>query len=307
MTIQYKNISDHLDVFDTCLDDMDRIWHERTQAEGLKSAVQEKVIKKLGKTMQGVIAFVENTPVGLYWAEINTEHYGNITIHSTDDRVCESLVQHALNEGMFNQRQMEIVQVVETDSIRKALDEAGCIQNHRERMSLWLEEGAYFNQEEPEIPVEYFLMAESYKEITAKISFDAHQISRDYYMYPEMSRLDKRIGLEEKVFDGLFGDIVEKASLLVFHDGKPIGYCLFVEVACWGFEKIPWVFDIVIAPGYDGKGIGRELFKVCLNLLTDLKYPIVGLAVTKDNYAKRLYEKLGFQHVDDFYEYIKLD
>jgi ribosomal protein S18 acetylase RimI-like enzyme len=307
VTIQFLNIAEHLDVFDRCLDEMDHIWHERTQAEGLKSAVLDKVLKELGKTIEGVIAFVDDEVAGVYWAEINTQYYGNITFHSTDASIGEALVIHALNAGIFTQRQMEIVQVIDSDVFRKSLDNAGCIKNHRERMSLWLEEGAYFNAEAPEIEVDYYLLSKEHKDITAKISFDAHQISQDYYMYPEMNQLDKRIALEDRVHKGLFGNVIDKASILVCHKGVAIGYCLFVEVACWGFEKVPWVFDIAIAPGYDGKGIGRELFKMCLNILTELKYPIVGLAVTKNNYAKKLYEKLEFQHVDDFYEYIKLD
>ncbi len=307
MSISFNNISEHLDVFDSYLDEMDCLWRERTDAEGLKLAVQEKVLKELGKTIEGVIAFIDDEAVGVYWAEINTPHYGNITFHASDDVVGEPLANHAIDAGVFTQRQMEIVQVLDTDIFRKTLEKAGCIKNHRERMSLWLEEGAYFNQDPPEIPVDYYLLSEEYKDITAKMSFDAHQISRDYYMYPEMNNLEKRIALEAKVHAGGHGTIIDKASLLVFHEGTPVGYCLFVEVACWGFEKVPWIFDIVIAPGYDGKGIGRELLKVSLNILTDLKYPIVGLAVTKDNYAKKLYEKLEFQHVDDFYEYIKLD
>ena len=86
-----------------------------------------------------------------------------------------------------------------------------------------------------------------------------------------------------------------------------IATCLMIEVKCWGYDKVPWVFDLVVKPEYHGKGIGRILISESLNKCLEEKFPICGLAVTTSNkYAIRLYEKLNFQHVDNFYEYIRI-
>jgi ribosomal protein S18 acetylase RimI-like enzyme len=307
VAVTYKNLEDHLELLDVFMDHMESTWEARGGGPGLKASMKKKVLDEIGKKISGEILLHENEPKALYWLEITTPFYGNITLHALDETFAEGLALRAIEKGCFDNKQIEIVQVVETSVYRDVFREYDLTENKRERMALWLEEELFFQEEPTDFDLDYFLMTDEYIETMATMSYEAHQISRDYWMYPEMNDLQGRIGLEKKVFSGQFGDLVPEANLMVFHNGQPIGYIVYVGVPCWGFKKVPWVFDIVVKPGYDGKGIGRELMKRSLNILTEMKFPIVGLSVTQDNYAKKLYDYLGFQPVDEFYEFINLN
>lgn len=50
---------------------------------------------------------------------------------------------------------------------------------------------------------------------------------------------------------------------------------------------------------YRGKGIGTELMLKMIALLKLKRYKQVSLAVQKENYAVKLYKKVGFQIVDE--------
>ena len=101
--------------------------------------------------------------------------------------------------------------------------------------------------------------------------------------------------------------MVESASIIAYFNNQPVGYCTLIEVKCWGYDNVPWIFDICIDPAFHGQGIGKAMSKRVMNILIEKQYPIVGLAVTKTNiYAKKLYENLGFEYLDRFYEFINI-
>ncbi len=99
----------------------------------------------------------------------------------------------------------------------------------------------------------------------------------------------------------------------------PDDYCLCAEVdkqvvgAVWvrimnGFgsvdQKTP-EFAISILPEYRGQGIGTELMQAMLAYLKQAGYAQTSLAVQKENFAWRMYEKIGFGIVaEDEEEYI---
>lgn len=58
-------------------------------------------------------------------------------------------------------------------------------------------------------------------------------------------------------------------------------------------------FAISLYKKYRGFGIGTRLIKEMLDLLKKNKYQRASLAVQKDNYAVKMYEKAGFEIVDE--------
>ena len=58
-------------------------------------------------------------------------------------------------------------------------------------------------------------------------------------------------------------------------------------------------FAISLSKEYRGKGIGTELMKQMLTELKDGKYKKASLAVQKQNYAVKMYKKVGFEIVDE--------
>lgn len=112
-------------------------------------------------------------------------------------------------------------------------------------------------------------------------------------------------------------DIIQTPALQVYikdFGTQPDDYCLCVEAddnklvgAVWvrniaGYGSIDTEtpeFAISLYKPYRGKGIGTELMKSMLQLLSTKGYRKVSLAVQKDNYAVSMYQKAGFLTIDD--------
>jgi len=298
-----RNLADSFTDLDTLLDHMEAKWVESGGGEGLKTALYEKaVLCHEGARVQGRFLICDSQPVGFYWVELLTNHYGNIVLHCIDDQHNHYLADLVLEQGAFFDKLLEVVIVDLQSPILEQFRKAGCIENNRRRMSYWLEGTPHY----PTLfkDVEFRELTEEDKHFTSTLSYTCHQISRDYDMYPEMTIFEKRQKLEDYLFSERYGPVISKGSLIASVNGVQLGYIVNVEVTCWGFEKMPWIFDICVKPDFHGKGLGRALIHESVNRLIDMKYPVIGLAATESNPAIHLYEKVGFQYVDSFQEFI---
>lgn len=110
-------------------------------------------------------------------------------------------------------------------------------------------------------------------------------------------------------------DIIKQPELQLYISdwGKDSDYCLVAEVndsvvgAVWvrimndyGHidDKTP-SFAISLYKEYRGKGIGTELMKQMLSILKEKGYEKASLSVQKENYAYKMYLKLGFKVISE--------
>ena len=111
-------------------------------------------------------------------------------------------------------------------------------------------------------------------------------------------------------------DIIEQPELRVYTDdfgSKKGDLCLVAETngkivgAAWTRimndyghvdDETP-SFAISLYKEYRGKGVGTSLMEGMLDLLFDEGYKRASLAVQKANYAVKMYEKVGFEIVDE--------
>ncbi|RAP32112.1 hypothetical protein DID76_01370 [Candidatus Marinamargulisbacteria bacterium SCGC AG-414-C22] len=302
--ITYEDIKKESIATDILFNDIQATWEKIGGENDIKTMLKAKAFYEKKYEVRTILMTANQKPVGICWAETTTAHYGNITFHHLDDTYIEPMIDYVLAEGIFNNKITEIVSIGANPKYKELLYKKKCMANIRQRMSLWLYQD--YPYEEEDHPFTFGPYQKQHLEWAAKLSVQCHDISRDYHMYDEMTDIQKRIGLEELVWKEWYGKVIEPASLIIYHNNTPVGYCLNVEVKCWGFEKVPWIFDICIDPSYHGQGLGKALSKRCINQLIQQEYQIMGLAVTLSNtYAKSLYEKIGFQCVDVFYEFIK--
>ena len=56
---------------------------------------------------------------------------------------------------------------------------------------------------------------------------------------------------------------------------------------------------ISLLPEYRGKGIGTALMKLMLKTISEQGYKGISLSVQKQNYAAKMYQKLGFKTIED--------
>ena len=199
---------------------------------------------------------------------------------------------------------MEIVALQHHNKFIDACFQHELVPNIRQRMYLWLSD--YNTSSDIEHPFTFESYTSNDYEWGTKLSVEAHNISKDYIHYEEMKNASNRLRLENRVLSGIYGDILQSASLKILFNKKPVGYCLVVNVACWGFKKVPWIFDISIDPAFHGQGLGKALIHQVIKQINNENYEIMGLAVTLTNAnAIQLYQKIGFQRLDVFYEFIK--
>ncbi|RAP38251.1 hypothetical protein DID80_02890 [Candidatus Marinamargulisbacteria bacterium SCGC AAA071-K20] len=307
MSITIKKLEDALNFTEYFLDAIQNTWIERGYDVEVKDILREKIelVKEPNSKVTGIVVFDKILPVAIAWVENNTGHYGNVVMFSINPNYRSTLAEACIDQGLFDGVLLEIVVVEDTKDYHNYLDQKNLVKNSRKRMCYWLDEGNKIEIEDH--PYKFELLTEKDLDISGQISYDAHMVSKDYEMYPDLSDPLKRIQLEKKVYNDLYGPVIKPASLMLLEDGEVIATCFMIEVKCWGYDKVPWVFDLVVKPEHHGKGAGRILMCESLNKCLEEKYPICGLAVTLSNkYALRLYEKLNFQHVDEFFEYIRI-
>ena len=138
-------------------------------------------------------------------------------------------------------------------------------------------------------------------------------------------RADELHLLDEFLYEAIFQrdvnnllpkSIINEPSLKVYIESfgqMPHDFCFCAEVdqsvvgAVWvriidGFghvaDDVP-EFAISLYREYRGQGIGTALMERMLAFLAQKGYKRASLAVQKDNYALKMYENLGFVHVDE--------
>ena len=100
-------------------------------------------------------------------------------------------------------------------------------------------------------------------------------------------------------YEGFGGGKADNA-IVAEDDGKVVGAVWTRIMNDYGHvdDDTP-SFAISLYKEYRGQGIGTELMKKMLELLTTQGYEKASLAVQKANYAVRLYDKVGFEVVDE--------
>tara|TARA_E500000178_G_C16939885_1_gene715836 strand:- start:5 stop:925 length:921 start_codon:yes stop_codon:yes gene_type:complete len=302
MKITFKRIKEDNSDTTYLFEDIQKNWEQRGGTSDLAELLKQKAFYEKKYHVETFIMYDNENPVGITWFELTTKSYGNVSMHVLSDKYAPNMVEFLVAKNLFNNRMIEVVSIEDSAIFKDEFYKKNLIANIRQRMSLWLNTDHYYHEEDH--PFTFKQYKEEDLEWAAKLSLESHKISKDYKMYDEMNSLERRIELEKRVWSKWYGELINPASIVIFHNDKPVGYSLVIDVKCWGYEHVPWVFDICIEPSFHGQGIGKVLSHRYLNTLIDLDYPLMGLAVTLSNtYAKSLYEKCGFQMVDIFYEF----
>ncbi|MBQ4270460.1 MAG: GNAT family N-acetyltransferase [Clostridiales bacterium] len=97
-----------------------------------------------------------------------------------------------------------------------------------------------------------------------------------------------------------FGKGKADNCLLAEEDGKVVGAVWTRIMDDYGHvdDDTP-SFAISLYEEYRGRGIGTRLMEKMLKLLKDQGYIRASLAVQKENYAVRMYEKVGFRTISE--------
>ena len=105
---------------------------------------------------------------------------------------------------------------------------------------------------------------------------------------------------ELQVYVTDFGTKKDDIGLVAEIDNKPVGAVWVRIMNDYGhIDNSTPSFAISLYKDYRGLGIGTALMKEMLCILKDRGYHQASLAVQKENYAIRMYQKTGFEIVDE--------
>lgn len=105
---------------------------------------------------------------------------------------------------------------------------------------------------------------------------------------------------ELQVYVKDFGNYKDDNCIVAELNNKIVGACWTRIMNDYGHidDNTP-SFAISLYEEYRGKGIGTKLMETMLKLLKDKGYKRTSLAVQKDNYAVKMYKKVGFKIIDE--------
>lgn len=105
---------------------------------------------------------------------------------------------------------------------------------------------------------------------------------------------------ELQVYIKNFGFCKDDNCVVAEYNDKIVGACWTRIMNDYGhIDNETPSFAISLYEEYRGKGIGTELIKSMLMLLKNKGYKRASLSVQKNNYAVKMYEKVGFKVVNE--------
>lgn len=277
-------------------------WTLRGGTTDIIPSLEERIATHIEGKLTGVLAYYRDVPVAVGWVEKSSPTYGNMVVHAIAPQFRNIIPDYIVKQGLIDKVFAELVTFEDTLEYRKAFLRLGARENARQRMGVDISEFTPVICTIPGITFDLLTLADS--PITAKISAHAHRFSKDYQGFWDLESTPHRMAMDERLFSDFYGKFIHGAALKMMFNGEIIGSTASVEGQCWGYDKVPWVFDITVDGRFRGQGLGRALFVELMSRLRNLGYEVMGLAVTMSNTAAvRLYESLGFTITDAFFEY----
>ncbi len=303
-SISFVDAKENLELMTPLTDHITKLWKELQGADGIEKTLRDRKEDIISGKNKGIILLDGHTPVGLAWIESVGLHYGNIAFHTTHSEYEPHLAKAAIDAGMFSNHWLhELVRFKAETKYREAMEYFGIQACTRDRMVIYLDQ--YHPMEINEDRIQFKPMTLDDLPIVSEMAYLAHQVSQDQHLAYDMATREGRVELDKALFQGLFGNPLPEAINIIYLDGIPAGYYSVVDVKCWGFEHVAWIFDIGVDPKYQGMGLGKILMAHMLNTIKqDSRFELVGLAVTQNNTnAIHIYNQFGFQKIGEFDEF----
>ncbi|KWR74021.1 hypothetical protein RN04_02100 [Arthrobacter sp. W1] len=102
----------------------------------------------------------------------------------------------------------------------------------------------------------------------------------------------------EETFAHEFGQLVEDASFVALHQGKPIGAIFVVEESIWDEDLLgPFIIDLFVDPRHQGHGLGNALIVAAMAACKKRGDDTLSLRIGDgtSGAALALYRRLGFR------------
>jgi GNAT superfamily N-acetyltransferase len=121
----------------------------------------------------------------------------------------------------------------------------------------------------------------------------------------EFERLSHAVvATEEALYESLFGDRSYAHALIGEYGGEPVGFAVyFYNFSTFQGRHGLYIEDIYIQPEKRGLGIGKMLLEHCARIAVSAGCARMEFAVLEWNPARRFYEAIGAEGLDDWIIY----
>lgn len=137
-------------------------------------------------------------------------------------------------------------------------------------------------------------------ERAARCLVDAYAREPGRNLHIEVCDTHRALGFISRVAAGHFGRVLPD-YLLVAMDGE---HCAGTILGCEVGPETGFVLQVVVEPAYRGQGLARMLIVALAGAFARNGMRQIGLGVTCDNPARRLYARLGFEEIRPVNAYV---
>src|SRR5690606_10714390 len=124
----------------------------------------------------------------------------------------------------------------------------------------------------------------------AEVLLAAYARHEGRWLHPETHSIDAAREFIATAVQGGFGEVLPGSIRVARSEGRIVAMALGAKAAA----EVGFVLHVAVAPAYQGRGYGSALLADVGRVFREGGYPRVGLGVTVDNPALRLYKRLGF-------------
>lgn len=293
---------------DVPADDLDRLWHyeaqwwQETFLWGIAAPLEalRRVVERRGVAGQVVYAaeqavgyayYVVTGKLGMLSGlvvlpEWNTPQVGATLLNAT----LRALRQH--NVTRLESPCMSMV----TAALAPVFEQAGFRTYWREFLRLELQQASLSTP--PPAPVRLVPWRDDAMEQDAESMAAAYADTVDIDLNRLYCTPDGCLSiLDDLVNQGGCGRVVGEASARVQIQGESAGFVLVTEIS----PRQGHLAQVVVAPAYQGQGVGQALLRHCLTQLVALRFHTLSLIVSRANArALRLYQAVGMRSILSF-------
>jgi GNAT superfamily N-acetyltransferase len=123
--------------------------------------------------------------------------------------------------------------------------------------------------------------------------YEAYRDTPDFFLFHGLEK-DKGKEFIRKIFSGMYGEVLNRPSILIRHKNQLAGACIITDGFPSSRKKVPLVADIFVKKEYRGNGLATGMLSRSISALRDMNYGELSLWATVGNPAISIYENLGF-------------
>ena len=113
-------------------------------------------------------------------------------------------------------------------------------------------------------------------------------------------KLENEVVASVEVLECEMFDEHRAEAIFAVVDGREVGFALyFYNFSTFIGHSGLYLEDLFVWPEYRGKGIGTALMQSMQEIVSKQGYKGISLSVQKQNYAAKMYRKLGFKTIED--------